>query len=60
MDSENMTPEQIVRLLKQAGSQKITLEKVQIDMQEGDFTNSNDNINFLEYLAWLLKNKSTR
>lgn len=51
-----LNPKNVVKLFKSEGSKTITLEKLQADIDAGDFVTPDGKINILEYLAWLIKN----
>lgn len=50
--------EQLVRLLKQAGSRMISEETLNADIENGAPQNDDGTINLIEYAAWLAKGDS--
>lgn len=50
-----LKPEQVVRLLKQAGSRIISEEVLTADLESGAPKNEDGTINLIEYAAWLAK-----
>lgn len=53
-----LTPEQLVLLLKQAGSRTITEETLAADIDAGCPVNDDGTLSLVEYAAWLVRETS--
>jgi len=51
----NLSTDQIVKILKQSGSKKITNELLKSDADGDEFLEQDGTINLVNYLAWMLK-----
>lgn len=50
-----LTVQQIVLLLKKAGSRTVTEDSINADIENGCPVNNDGTINFCDYAAWLVK-----
>jgi len=51
----SLTPEMLVRLLKQAGSRTISADSLALDIESGAPVNADGTFNLINYAAWLSK-----
>jgi len=56
METNQLSAEQLVKLLKTAGSKHISEDMLQRDIDDGDFADANGNMKILDYLAWMIAN----
>lgn len=59
IDVTQLTIQELVQLLKSAGSASITEEAIYSNLEQGLPTNSNNTINLITYTAWLIKENSS-
>lgn len=52
-----LTIEQLVEVLKRSGSKTVSAEIIRKDIANGAPVNPDGTISFVEYTAWLIKNK---
>ncbi len=54
-DISALTIDQVLKLLKQAGNDETTREKIEEDIKNGAPINEDGKINYIEYGAWVIK-----
>lgn len=55
MDPAHLLPEDLVRVLKAAGSREISSQRIQADIEAGAPCNPDGTIHLVRYAAWLVK-----
>jgi hypothetical protein len=55
LDPASLNIENLVKVLRASGSNEITEEKVQTDIDEGLPVNADGSINLIHYAAWMVK-----
>ena len=60
LDPAKLTLEQLVRILRAAGSQQVAPESIEKDVESGAPRNADGTINLVHYAAWLVKEMGRR
>lgn len=56
----SMTPEQVAKLLRHAGSEHLSVEAIRADLAAGAPTNADGTLNLVVYGAWLVRELARR
>lgn len=56
----SLTPERAAALLRHAGSQRISAEVIQADLDAGAPANADGSLNLIVYAAWLVRELARR
>lgn len=54
-----LPPEKLVEVLTRSGYREMTMEKLERDINAGLPLNEDGTINFLEYIAWMVREVNT-